>query len=200
MRGESRNWVWRCAVETTPANSAPVLPRKRPPVRAIRPCAAVEPAISCKNSLKVSGRQGQILPHPVEIARFRLFACGDIHDDSGNQRLGFVVPMAVFCVAAVQQRGRRPGSRRPRRGRDCRALIKASSGLKAAARLAGDAEGIEDEDLAKGAAPAGGNSGVFALGVDDERRAVREQQIRDDRADALAVRVGARVKRWLSPV
>ena len=41
-------------------------------------------------------------------------------------------------------------------------------------------------DRAEGAPPAGGDSGVFAFGIDHEHGAVGDQEIWDDGADALA--------------
>ena len=130
------------------------------------------------------GRQGQILPHPVEIARFRLFACGDIHDDSGNQGLGLIVPMAVFRVAAVQHEG--VGESRGVFGEIEAVGAHQGERIEGGDRLARDLERIEDEDRAEGAALAGGDFGVFALGVDHEHRAVGHQQIGNDRAHPLA--------------
>lgn len=40
---------------------------------------------------------------------------------------------------------------------------------------------------------------VLALGVDDQHRAFRRQQVRDDGADAFPARVGARVIRCAGP-
>src|SRR3546814_6014456 len=51
---------------------------------------------------------------------------------------------------------------------------------------AGDAERVEDMDRAEFGAMAGGDAGVLALGVDADDRAGIVEQVRDDRAHALA--------------
>ena len=106
----------------------------------------------------------------------------DIEDDRGEQLLPRRRPMIALAFADDEQSG---GERLALGfhvvGREAR------QGIEARLRLAGDSERIEVMHLVvERGAPASGRLGVFALGIEDEGRALIAQQMRDNQRDALA--------------
>ena len=64
--------------------------------------------------------------------------------------------------------------------------IEIGEGIEGGGLLAGDPERIENMNLAEAVARASGDPGVFAFGIDADHGAIGGQQVRNDRADALA--------------
>jgi len=123
---------------------------------------------------------------------------GDMEEQAGNQCLGLLVPMRLarfaggvidqrvserHCIVGEIETGRVDTIERIERGRG----------------LSRHPERIEDMDRAEPAPLTGGDTGVFALGVDADHGAGIVDQVRNYRADALPVRVGAIVSRWAGP-
>ena len=108
-----------------------------------------------------------------------------MEDDSGDQRLGFLVPMRLAGRAwFVIDQGVGQGA--CVLGHIEAVRVEGIEGIEGGRGLAGDAEGVEDVDRAEGLAGAAGNPGIFALGVDADHGAVGREQVGDDGSHALA--------------
>ncbi len=108
-----------------------------------------------------------------------------MHQYAGDQRTRFVVPVGFADLAGrvVDERIREGGGILRQIER---AGIEGGGRVVGGRGLAGRAKGIEDEHGTEAATGAGGDTGIFSLGVHADDRAVGEQQIGQHGADALA--------------
>ena len=130
-------------------------------------------------------RQGEILPHRGERPAALVLMRHGEHDQSGEEGLGFFVPVRLGDLS------RRVHDQRLRQGGRVLAEIGAGGGQAVERVVArgghtGDAEGVEDMDSPEASPGFARDTSVLALGVDHQHGAVRRQQVRDHGAHALA--------------
>ncbi|WCP16306.1 hypothetical protein sphantq_04802 (plasmid) [Sphingobium sp. AntQ-1] len=108
-----------------------------------------------------------------------------IEDQTGDQRLGFLIPMGIAALPrCIMDQG--IGQRHRIFGQIEAGGVETVERIVAGRGLPGHFERVEAPDLAAHGARPGGDAGVLALGVDADHRAVEGQQIGDDGAHALA--------------
>ena len=135
--------------------------------------------------LEVVRGEGEPGAQGPQVALLRRLLGNDVQDQPGDQRLGLLVPVRLTHRArGVVDEG--VGQRRGFLRRVDLFGIQAGQRVEGGTRLAGDAERVDHMDRTEAGARSAGDPGVLALGVDADDRAVDRQQIRDERADALA--------------
>lgn len=129
--------------------------------------------------------EGQPVAQRVQGAGGGRLGGDDVEQDTGDQCLGFLVPMRVagFAGRIVDQR---VSERHAVVGEVEAMRVDAIERIERGRGEARDAERIEDMDRPELAALARGDAGVLALGVDADDRERIFEQVGNDRADALA--------------
>jgi len=113
------------------------------------------------------------------------FGRDDLQDQSGNERLGFLIPMRLTRQAGLvkyESVGKGAGVI----GDIDSIGIERVEGIEGRRGEAGNAEGVQDMDRAELLAGTAGDLRILALGIDADDGTVGGEQVRNDRSHALA--------------